>query len=92
MVSFRVDPGEASRALLTRPRVNVRVGSDGEAAIRYHFRHFPQQCCFVRVLAEAEKTHRGAMAGHGIFFMGLSLFTETRCCRAAALSTSIKRA
>ena len=35
---------------------------------------------------DAEKTHRGAMASHGIFLVCLSLFTDTRCCRTSVLS------
>ena len=29
------------------------------------------------------------MASHGIFLVCLSLFTDTRCCRAAVLSASL---
>ena len=41
------------------------------------------------VFPDAEKTHRVAMASHGIFLVCFSLFTDTRCCRAAVLSASI---
>ena len=37
------------------------------------------------VTPEVKPKVRGAMASHGIFLVCLFLFTDTRCCRAAAL-------
>ena len=56
--------------------------SDGEADVLIRLPLLPQRSF---ALAEAEKTHRGAMASHRSFpRVSLSLFTDTRCCRSAA--------
>ena len=39
-------------------------------------------------LAEAEKTHKGAMASHGMILLCLCVFIDTPWCRAAVLNTN----
>ena len=74
MMSCLVDPVDPFVSIVDRPEVMFTSDLMVKQRLDLISAVFPQHAF---VLAEAEKTHRGAMASHGIFLVCLSHFSLT---------------